>query len=73
MSSFETPSSALQASVKKHSDRAVLKVPTRSPEGVAFKDITYTQFQRDVELSARHWRSELSKIGAQERAVVGVW
>jgi acyl-CoA synthetase (AMP-forming)/AMP-acid ligase II len=73
MSSFETPSSALQASVKKYPDRAALKIPTRSPEGVVFKDITYTQFQKDVELSARYWRSELSKIGAQDRAVVGVW
>ncbi|KAI1071433.1 hypothetical protein LB507_005043 [Fusarium sp. FIESC RH6] len=73
MSSFETPASALQASVKKYPDRAVLKIPTRSSEGVAFKDITYTQFQKDVELSARYWRSELSKIGAQDRAVVGVW
>ena len=73
MSSFETPASALQASVKKYPDRVVLKVPTRSSEGVAFKDITYTQFQKDVELSARYWRSELSEIGAQDRAVVGVW
>lgn len=73
MNTFKTPVSALQASAKKYPDRAVLKTPEQSPEGLTFKDITFTQFQKDVELSARYWKNQLSQIGAEDRAVVGVW
>ncbi|GKU16690.1 unnamed protein product, partial [Fusarium langsethiae] len=73
MSSFITPVSELQASTKKHPHTAVLKVPQQSPTGVTFKDITFSQFQKDVELSARYWKDKLSKLRVQDRAVVGLW
>jgi hypothetical protein len=73
MSTFETPSSALQASAKKYPDRALFKVPNQSPDGVTFKDVTFTQFQKDVERSARHWKNQISQVEAKARAVVGVW
>jgi hypothetical protein len=73
MSNFETPSSALQASAEKYPNRAVLKIPNQSPEGLVFKDVTFTQFRKDVELSARYWKNRISQVGAKDRAVVGVW
>ncbi|CEI61393.1 hypothetical protein FVEN_g5894 [Fusarium venenatum] len=73
MSNFETPSSALQASAEKYPNRVVLKIPNQSPEGLVFKDVTLVQFRKDVELSARYWKNQISQVGAKDRAVVGVW
>lgn len=73
MSNFETPSSALQAGAEKYPDLTLLKKPTQSPEGVVFEDVTFTQFRKDVELAARYWKNQLSQVGANDRAVVGVW
>ncbi|KAF5235444.1 hypothetical protein FAUST_7054 [Fusarium austroamericanum] len=73
MSNFETPSSALQAGAEKYPDLTLLKKPTQSPEGVIFEDVTFTQFRKDVELAARYWKNQLSQVGANDRAVVGVW
>ncbi|GKU09684.1 unnamed protein product [Fusarium langsethiae] len=73
MSKFETPSSALVASAEKYPDRAVLKIPHQSPEGLRFKDITFNQFRKDVGLSTKYWKNQFSQVGAKDRAVVGVW
>ncbi|KAJ7437151.1 hypothetical protein B0H11DRAFT_2362510 [Mycena galericulata] len=58
----------------------------RSPLSVAFKipqsyssdrpiwlDITYQQFLRDVETTARHWSHIFLQAGIPERSVVGLW
>ncbi|KAJ7498533.1 hypothetical protein FB451DRAFT_1117113 [Mycena latifolia] len=59
----------------------------RSPSAVAFKvpqsdgsqgrptwrDITYRQFLRDVELTASHWSRTFRQAGIPERSVVGLW
>ncbi|SPJ74121.1 uncharacterized protein FTOL_03851 [Fusarium torulosum] len=73
MSTFKTPSSELQASAKKHPDLAVFKLPQQSATGTTYNDITFLQFQKDVEASARYWTDQLRSVGVQERAVVGVW
>ncbi|RGP76867.1 hypothetical protein FLONG3_4950 [Fusarium longipes] len=73
MSTFETPSSALQASARKFPDRAAFKIPRKSAEGVVFENVTFAQFHKDVELSARYWKDKISHVGAKERSVVGVW
>ncbi|KAF4966828.1 hypothetical protein FSARC_5543 [Fusarium sarcochroum] len=70
---FKTPVSVLQESVNKFPRRSVLKIPQQSSSGTTFKDITYPVFAKDVELSARYWKHQLSKLGVKDRAVVGVW
>ncbi|WZH45574.1 AMP-binding domain-containing protein [Fusarium acuminatum] len=73
MSTFKTPSSELQASAKKYPNLAVFKLPQQSATGTTYKDISFLQFQKDVEASARYWKDQLRSVGVQERAVVGVW
>ncbi|KAF5636126.1 hypothetical protein F52700_5440 [Fusarium sp. NRRL 52700] len=73
MSTFKTPASELQASVERHPDLALFKIPEPSPQGTKFKDVSFAQFERDVKQTAKYWRDTLSDLDVQERAVVGVW
>ncbi|KAF5568175.1 hypothetical protein FNAPI_295 [Fusarium napiforme] len=73
MTTFMTPASGLQASVKRHPDLALFKIPEQSPQGTKFKDVSFAQFERDVKQTAKYWKGKLSNIGVQDRAVVGVW
>jgi hypothetical protein len=73
MSTFKTPASELQASVKRHPDLALFKIPEQSPEGTKFKDVSFAQFEKDVKQAAKYWKDQLSTLGVQDRAVVGVW
>ncbi|KAJ6561556.1 hypothetical protein DFH09DRAFT_1247719 [Mycena vulgaris] len=51
------------------------KVPQAdgSPERPVWRDITYQQFLRDVELTASHWSRIFRQEGIPERSVVGLW
>jgi hypothetical protein len=73
MTTFMTPASGLQASVKRHPDLALFKIPEQSPQGTKFKDVSFAQFERDVKQTAKYWKDKLSNIGVEDRAVVGVW
>ncbi|KAF4344222.1 hypothetical protein FBEOM_1816 [Fusarium beomiforme] len=73
MSTFKTPISELQASLKKHPNLSVFKTPVQSYEGTKFEDVTFTQFAKDVEQTATYWKDQFGKLGIQDRAVVGVW
>ncbi|KAJ4256151.1 hypothetical protein NW762_009227 [Fusarium torreyae] len=73
MGAFKPPISVLRESVDKFPHRSVLKIPQQLSSGTTFKDILYPTFAKDVELSARYWKHQLSKLGVKDRAVVGVW
>ncbi|KAF9761054.1 hypothetical protein IL306_003995 [Fusarium sp. DS 682] len=73
MTGFKTPVSELQASVKKYPNVAVFKTPVQSLEGTKFEDVTLTQFEDDVHRAAKYWKDQFSKLGVQDRAVIGVW
>lgn len=73
MGAFKTPISVLRECVDKFPHRSVLKIPQQLSSGTTFKDILYPAFQKDVELSARYWKHQLSNLDAKDRAVVGVW
>ncbi|KAI5459558.1 hypothetical protein BGZ63DRAFT_489404 [Mariannaea sp. PMI_226] len=73
MATFKTNLSVLQASATKYASLPVLKVPVGESTGKSWKDITFANFQKDVEVCARYWANEFSKADFSEQSVVGLW
>ncbi|KAF5008963.1 hypothetical protein FDECE_4784 [Fusarium decemcellulare] len=73
MATFRTHLTELQASAKKYPSLPLLKIPQQGSSKTTWKDISFPTFQKHVELSARYWKDKFSKIGAKEKAVVGLW
>ncbi|KAJ3542688.1 hypothetical protein NM208_g3956 [Fusarium decemcellulare] len=73
MTTFRTQLSELQASAKKYPSLPLLKIPQQGSSKTTWKDISFPTFQKHVELSARYWKDKFSKIGAKEKAIVGLW
>ncbi|KAF4452065.1 hypothetical protein F53441_4996 [Fusarium austroafricanum] len=70
---FKTPVSELEEKALKHLNLAVFKIAQQSPDGTQFKDVSFLQFEKDVQLAARYWKDQFSKLGVKDRAVIGVW
>ncbi|KAF5005592.1 hypothetical protein FDECE_7999 [Fusarium decemcellulare] len=73
MASFQTHLSLLESRAAQYRLLPVLKVPQQTPTGTSWKNITFPQFQKDVEASARYWVHQFSQKGFKERSVVGIW
>ncbi|KAF4951701.1 hypothetical protein FSARC_12852 [Fusarium sarcochroum] len=73
MTIFRTPVSELQANAKRNPSLPALKIPQGGSSETTWQTITFSALERDVELSARYWKDELSNIGVKHRAVVGLW
>ena len=66
----------LERAAERFPDRPVFKLGQRSSTSDAIDvwiPITFREFQRDVELSARYWNRKLSSSGIPSRSVVGLW
>ncbi|KAF4978173.1 hypothetical protein FZEAL_5418 [Fusarium zealandicum] len=73
MSTLRTHLSILQDTAAKYPLSPVLKTPQDGTAEIAWDTITFSAFQRDVELCARYWADRLQKQGTNQRSVVGVW
>lgn len=76
MASFNTHLTVLEQRAAELSDLPALKVPEWSPDGSNFegwRDVTFQQFLKDVERSARYWAKQFSDRGIEERSVIGIW
>ncbi|KIJ57306.1 hypothetical protein M422DRAFT_198731 [Sphaerobolus stellatus SS14] len=66
---FET----LRERVASNPDTPVFKLPKTDALGKEWIDISYRQFQDDIERMARHWYAKLSSQNIPARSVVGIW
>ncbi|KAF4979159.1 hypothetical protein FZEAL_4587 [Fusarium zealandicum] len=73
MSVFQTHLSTLQARVAEHPTTPALRIPDVGSGETNWIDIPYSQFQDDVETTARYWAHEFSKRGFHDRSVIGLW
>ncbi|KAI0361257.1 acetyl-CoA synthetase-like protein [Trametes cingulata] len=74
--SYSTHLTVLERSASLFSSSAAFKVPRLSDDGIAVEEwvpITYEQFLKDVEQSARYWSRTLSAHGVPPRSIVGMW
>ena len=65
---FET----LRARVASHPNTPVFKLPKAGALGREWVDVSYTQFQADIERMAKVWSTKLS-THTPRRSVVGIW
>ncbi|KAI8980680.1 acetyl-CoA synthetase-like protein [Trametes punicea] len=73
---YQTHLTVLQRSASLYSSSAAFKIPRLSPNGEDVEEwtpISYAQFLKDVERSAKYWSSTLSAHGVPPRSVVGIW
>ena len=73
MESFQIHTTALRDCVAKYSSKVILKVPNKDIATPDWRDISFAQFQDDVDFFARYWADKLEKQGAKPRSVVGIW
>lgn len=68
--------SVLENSVSLYGSHSAFRVPRLDKETSkvqCWDSVTYEEFQRDVELFARHWARILKADGIPPRSVVGMW
>ena len=65
----------LESSSRKYPDAKAFLTPKLDSTGRVeeWRPISYTQFHREVELFARHWRRVLGNSGIPTRSVIGMW
>jgi hypothetical protein len=72
MTCLQSHLSLLEAGVGKYGSSTLFKIPRGAPDQ-GWKDITFAQFQSDVETYARRWTHELSESGWAKQSVIGIW
>ncbi|KAF4333127.1 hypothetical protein FBEOM_13075 [Fusarium beomiforme] len=65
-----TPLSALRTTAAAQPYATAIK---QAHAGLNYSDISYYQFEKDVELTASYWRTTFSLLGITEKSVIGVW
>ncbi|KAK7062155.1 acetyl-CoA synthetase-like protein [Favolaschia claudopus] len=65
----------LETSARRAPSAIAFKVPESDVSGSIsrWRDITYSQFLSDVELTASHWSRVFLREGIPERSVIGLW
>ncbi|KAF8523945.1 hypothetical protein BU17DRAFT_85424 [Hysterangium stoloniferum] len=64
---------ALRERVASHPNTPVFKLPKEGALGKEWVDVSYTQFQADIERTARYWLGQLAPLNIPARSVVGIW
>ncbi|KAF8522637.1 acetyl-CoA synthetase-like protein [Hysterangium stoloniferum] len=62
----------LRERVASHPDTPVFKLPKEGSLGKEWADVSYSQFQADIERTARYWLGQLPH-NIPARSVVGIW
>lgn len=76
MSHFRTHLTVLDESAALYPTANAFYIPLVDSESSLIREwqaISYRQFQRDVEHTARFWRKKLTADGVQSRSVIGMW
>ncbi|PCH35079.1 acetyl-CoA synthetase-like protein [Wolfiporia cocos MD-104 SS10] len=76
MAPFKTHLTVLADSARRYPSLPAFRTPVIDNEAGSVQKwnvITYSQFQHDVELYARHWTRTLTATGLPRRSVVGLW
>lgn len=66
----------LETSSSLYPSQPVFKIPrldVEAGQGHEWQHITYSEFQRDVELFAKYWARILKSDNVPQRSVVGIW
>ncbi|KAI0051721.1 acetyl-CoA synthetase-like protein [Auriscalpium vulgare] len=75
-SSLQSHLTVLEASAALYASSPAFQLPRcdlQSGDVEDWSPVTYSQFQRDVEVFARHWARVLRTDGIPQRSVIGVW
>ncbi|KAJ7126458.1 hypothetical protein C8R43DRAFT_897871 [Mycena crocata] len=72
---LRTHITVLETSALRRPSAIAFKIPQSDGSTVSpiWKEITYSQFLRDIELTASHWSRIFRQDGIPERSVVGLW
>ena len=76
MAELQSHLTVLEAASKTYPDRLAFRIAHKASDSDTvdtWERISYKQFQHDVEVAAKYWRSELSSRGLAQRSVVGLW
>jgi hypothetical protein len=63
----------LRERVASHPHTPIFKLPKEGALGKEWVDVSYTQFQADIERMARYWLGQLAPHNIPTRSVVGIW
>ncbi|KAF8486688.1 hypothetical protein JB92DRAFT_3256897 [Gautieria morchelliformis] len=64
---------ALRARVTSHPHAPIFKLPKPGALGREWVNVSYKDFQTDIERMAKYWLAKLASQGLPPRSVVGVW
>ena len=63
----------LLPALTKYSSRTLLKLYTGTEDAPSWTNVTYGQFQNDMEKVARYWMQPLREAGLEQKDVIGLW
>ncbi|KAF4623795.1 hypothetical protein D9613_001287 [Agrocybe pediades] len=63
----------LLPALSKYASRTLLKLYTGTQDAPSWTNISYEQFQNDMERVARYWMEPLRMAGLEEKTVIGLW
>lgn len=64
---------ALRARVASHPDTPIFKLPKPGALGREWVNVSYKEFQADIERVAKYWLAKLTSQALVSRSVVGIW
>ena len=64
---------ALRARVASHPNTPIFKLPKPGALSREWVNISYREFEADIERMAKYWLAKLASQGLPTRSVVGIW
>ncbi|EXL45602.1 hypothetical protein FOCG_12979 [Fusarium oxysporum f. sp. radicis-lycopersici 26381] len=73
MADFSTPLTALRATAKTQPYATAVKQKHNATTGPRYSDVSYHQFENDIEATASYWKKTFLPHDISEQSVIGVW
>lgn len=73
MADFSTPLTALRATAKTQPYATAVKQEHNATTGPRYSDVSYHQFENDIEATASYWKKTFLPHDISEQSVIGVW
>jgi acyl-CoA synthetase (AMP-forming)/AMP-acid ligase II len=73
MEAFRTPLSVLRAAAAAQPSAPAIKQAPNTTDGLRYTDVSYWQFEQDIDSTASYWMGNLSSAGVKEGSIIGVW
>ncbi|KAJ4279254.1 hypothetical protein BFJ70_g16440 [Fusarium oxysporum] len=73
MADFSTPLTALRATAKTQPYVTAVKQKHNATTGPRYSDVSYHQFENDIEATASYWKKTFLPHDISEQSVIGVW